>query len=47
MSDDRRPDSRRWKQLGWFVLIWLCSVAALGLGAFAMRLLMRMAGLAL
>jgi hypothetical protein len=46
MPEGRQPDKRRWKRLGWFVLIWLCSVAALGLAAFAMRTLMRLAGLA-
>ena len=35
-----------WKKLGWLVLIWSASVAALGLVAYAMRLLMRAAGLA-
>ncbi|WP_292932546.1 DUF2474 domain-containing protein [Noviherbaspirillum sp.] len=35
-----------WKRLGWFVLIWACSVAVLGLAAYGMRLLMRLAGLA-
>lgn len=45
MSDDPNQKGRRWKQIGWFVLIWLCSVAALGLAAAAMRSLMSLAGL--
>jgi len=32
-------------RIGWLVAIWLASVAALGLAAFAMRLLMRMLGM--
>jgi hypothetical protein len=35
------------KRLGWLVLIWSASVAALALAAWAMRLLMRSAGLSL
>ncbi|MGO4377638.1 DUF2474 domain-containing protein [Pseudoduganella sp. RAF53_2] len=34
-----------WKRLGWMVLIWAASVAALGVVAFLMRLAMRAAGL--
>jgi hypothetical protein len=33
------------KRLGWLVAIWLASVAALGIAAYAMRLLMSAAGL--
>ena len=36
-----------WKRIGWFVLIWLCSVAALGGVAYGLRLLMKAAGLTL
>lgn len=36
-----------WKRLGWLVLIWGLSVAALGLVALLFRLLMRLAGLSL
>ncbi|WP_395407781.1 DUF2474 domain-containing protein [Pseudoduganella sp. UC29_106] len=36
-----------WKRLGWMVLIWAASVAALGVVALLMRLLMRAAGLTL
>lgn len=32
-------------RLLWFFLIWLASVTALGVAAYAMRLLMRAAGL--
>ncbi len=35
-----------WKRLGWLVLIWSASVAALGLAAALMKLLMQAAGLA-
>jgi hypothetical protein len=31
-------------RIGWLVLIWSASVAALGIAAFALRLLMAMAG---
>jgi hypothetical protein len=34
-----------WKRLGWMVLIWAASVAALGVVAYLMRLAMRAAGL--
>ncbi|CDG83563.1 DUF2474 domain-containing protein [Janthinobacterium agaricidamnosum] len=34
-----------WKRLGWLLLIWSASVAALGLAAYAMRLLMRATGM--
>jgi len=43
VSDTPSSLSRR---LGWLVLIWACSVAALAVAALAMRILMRMAGLA-
>lgn len=33
------------KRLLWLVLIWACSIAALGLAAFAMRLIMQAAGM--
>jgi hypothetical protein len=36
----------RWKQVGWLVLIWAASVAALALAAYGIKLLMRAAGLA-
>lgn len=34
-----------WQRLGWLVLIWAASVAALGVAAYAMRLFMSAAGL--
>jgi hypothetical protein len=34
-----------WKRLGWMVLIWAASVAALGVVALLMRLFMRAAGM--
>lgn len=45
MNEDTQTKSSRWKRVGWFVLIWLCSTAALGLAALAMRALMGLAGL--
>lgn len=33
------------RRVGWLILIWACSVAALGLVALAMRLLMSWAGM--
>ncbi|MDB5776946.1 MAG: hypothetical protein JWP38_3079 [Herbaspirillum sp.] len=36
----------RWtKRIGWLLLIWAASVAALGLAAYALRLLMRLIGM--
>jgi hypothetical protein len=34
-----------WQKIGWLVLIWLASVATLACAAYAMRLLMRAAGM--
>jgi len=34
-----------WKRIGWLLLIWLLSVGALGVVAFALKLLMHFAGL--
>lgn len=33
------------RQIGWMLLIWILSVAALGIAAYAMRLLMRAIGM--
>jgi Protein of unknown function (DUF2474) len=33
------------RRIGWLVLIWSASVAALGVAAFALRLLMSAAGM--
>jgi len=40
--DDKKP---LWQRLGWLVLIWVLSVAALGAAAWVMRLFMAAAGL--
>lgn len=45
MSRQTGNDNSWWKRLGWLVLIWTCSVTALGLVAYGMRLLMKLAGL--
>ncbi len=45
MNDAQKTAPSWRKRLGWFILIWLCSVAGLALAAYAMRLLMRMAGM--
>jgi hypothetical protein len=34
-----------WKKLGWLILIWSASVAALGIVAWLLKLLMNAAGL--
>jgi len=36
-----------WKKLGWLVLIWAASVAALGVVAYGLKVLMHAAGLSL
>ncbi len=42
-----RPAPRDWlRRLGWMAVIWLASVVALGVMAYGLRLLMRLAGLA-
>ncbi|MGO4766234.1 DUF2474 domain-containing protein [Cupriavidus sp. 2KB_3] len=33
------------RRIGWMVLIWACSVAALGVVALTLRLLMTLAGM--
>jgi hypothetical protein len=42
MARDARP---WWKKLGWLVLIWCLSVAALAVVALFFKLLMRAAGM--
>lgn len=42
MTGQRSPGF--WKRLGWLVLIWSCSVAALTLAAALIRLVMRSVG---
>ncbi|HUH91387.1 MAG TPA: DUF2474 domain-containing protein [Lysobacter sp.] len=40
------PSPRHWwKRIGWLVLIWLASVASLAVVAYALKLLMRSAGM--
>lgn len=39
------PHRNWWKRVGWLVLIWLASVASLGVVAYGLKLLMRSAGL--
>lgn len=34
-----------WKRIGWLLLIWLLGVGALTIVAFALKLVMRLAGL--
>jgi len=34
-----------WKKLGWLVLIWALSVAAIGVVSYVLRLFMHVAGL--
>jgi hypothetical protein len=33
------------QRVGWLILIWVCSVATLGLAALAIRMLMKLAGM--
>ena len=40
----KQPDSW-WRRLGWLILIWSASVAALGIVAYFFRVLMKAAGL--
>lgn len=48
-TSDSDPDSaapRNWfKRIGWLLLIWVASTAALGVAAYALRLLMRLIGM--
>lgn len=48
-ASDRNDDgtSASWpRRLGWLLLIWTASVAALGLAAWALRVVMRAVGMA-
>ncbi|AQW67387.1 DUF2474 domain-containing protein [Pseudomonas putida] len=47
MTRDQDVASKKplWQRLGWLVLIWALSVAALGVAAWLMRLFMSAAGL--
>ncbi len=40
-----RPRWQTLRRVGWLVLIWACSVAALGIAALGMRLIMSLAGM--
>ena len=42
VEQDKKP---LWQRLGWLVLIWACSVTALGVVAWLLRLFMSAAGL--
>ncbi|CAM5191441.1 hypothetical protein OURE66S_04573 [Oligella ureolytica] len=39
------PETSTLKRIGWLILIWVCSVGALGIVALGMRLIMSYAGL--
>ncbi|WP_354686609.1 DUF2474 domain-containing protein [Cupriavidus necator] len=40
-----RPDASTWlRRVGWLVLIWAASVAALGVAAWVLRLIMQGVG---
>lgn len=40
-----RPRRETLRRIGWLILIWVCSVAALGIVALGMRLAMRLVGM--
>lgn len=42
---DAPPPTALWKRVGWLLLIWVASVAALGVVALGIRLLMQAAGM--
>ncbi len=50
-TSDSAPDPnsaapRNWfKRIGWLLLIWVASTAALGAAAYALRLVMRLIGM--
>ena len=43
---ERQGEAPWWKRAGWLLLIWALSVAALGLVALLLRIVMNIAGLA-
>ncbi|HET7160152.1 MAG TPA: DUF2474 domain-containing protein [Burkholderiales bacterium] len=45
-ANDDAPHASWWKRIGWLLLIWTLSVAALGAVAFMLEWMMRAAGLA-
>lgn len=42
---ESEPHDAWWKKVGWLILIWTASVAALGVVAYGIRLLMAAAGM--
>jgi len=44
-TGDSGPYGPWWKRIAWLVFLWLLGVGALGLVAFALKLVMRFAGL--
>lgn len=47
---DKRPVAEKtlkplWQRIGWLVLIWACSVLALGAVSYLLRLFMKAAGM--
>ena len=46
MEKHSSSNSERWiRRLGWMVVFWTCSVAALGVAAWLLKMLMRAAGM--
>ncbi len=45
MARQSKNSSSWWTRLGWVILIWVASVATLGIFAYLMKLLMHAAGL--
>jgi len=43
---DAEPGRRWWRRIGWLLLIWSASVAALALVAAMLKLVMRAVGMA-
>ncbi|QYF93767.1 DUF2474 domain-containing protein [Massilia sp. PAMC28688] len=45
MDDKNNTPGPWWKRLGWLILIWVLSVAALGIAAALMKVVMNAVGL--
>lgn len=45
LSKTERPKRHALRRFGWLLLIWVCSVGALGIVALGMRLVMGFAGM--
>ena len=45
MAQTAEPSGSRWGRLAWLILIWTANIAALGVLAWVIRLLMAAAGL--